>query len=641
MLRLPNVFLTLVLTFGTSWLSSFPTLCAQDADQQFENQVAKVAEIATKSIIGIETIGGSGKVDGTKKSNGAGTGVVVDSEGYVLTAAYFIADQPSGIVATLPSGKRTPATVVAHDRSRNLVLLKLKTSEKLNPFPLLTRDQLKVGQTVIAVGKGYDVTSVQVSTGVISATDRVWGRAIQTDAKVSPANYGGPLLDLRGKLCGIMAPLSPRSDKVMSGTEWYDSGIGFAVPVNEMMQRLDKLKAGQDLLTGMLGISFTGKDIYVDDCQIAFCTGSSPAGKAGIRPGDVITRLNGIKTQRQAQLKHALGPLYAGEEIEISVRRGNETLDLKATLTGEIEPYLPVAIGLAVNQSDDGVKVRAIETDSPAEKAGIEVGDVIKQANEAPIEKLEDLIIQIAATASGKELDLNIDRDGRSKDFKVEVDLRKAFIPPFSKPAESDAQATSFELKLAEAPNTCLAIKPTADKEADSDQQPPAILVWLLPAGEFDREKIEQDWKVECQNQNTMLLAIASADKKKWTSEEAAVVLQAINTLAKQNKIDRRRTVIGGQGNGGTMASIVCFSRAKNFQGLVLQEAELSLQAPKITTNPVAPMMVLLTEPEDASRAAAQVKSLTPVVESKTPIEKVVRLTPERILAWVNFVDRL
>ena len=180
MLRLTNVTLLLALVLGTSWLSSSPTLCAQDPDQQFESQIAKVAETATQSIIGIETIGGSGKVDGTKKSNGAGTGVVVDSEGYVLTAAYFLADEPSGIVATLPDGKRIPATVVAHDRSRNLVLLKLKISQKLNPFPLLARDQLKVGQTVVAVGKGYDVSSVQVSTGVISATDRVWGRAIQT-----------------------------------------------------------------------------------------------------------------------------------------------------------------------------------------------------------------------------------------------------------------------------------------------------------------------------------------------------------------------------------------------------------------------------------------------------------------------------
>ena len=641
MLRLPNVTLTLALIFGTSWLASSTTLRAQDPEQQFESQIAKVAEAATESIISIETIGGSGKVDGTKKSNGAGTGVVVDSKGYVLTAAYFVADKPSGIVATLPDGKRIPATVVAHDRSRNLVLLKLKTSKKFSPFPLLARDQLQVGQTVIAIGKGYDVSSVQVSTGVVSATDRVWGRAIQTDAKVSPANYGGPLLDLRGRLCGIMAPLSPRSDKVMSGTDWYDSGIGFAVPVDEMMQQLDKLKAGEDLLAGKLGVSFTGKDIYVDDCKVAFCTGSSPAGKAGIRPGDVITSLNGIKTQRLAQLKHALGPLYAGEEVKISVRREDKTLDLKATLAGELEAYVPVAIGLAANKTDDGIKVRAIETDSPAEKAGIEVGDLIQQANGTLIEELQDLVTQVAATASGKELSLNIDRDGKSKDFKLQVDLRKASIPPFTEPAESDAQATSFELKIAEAPNKCLVIKPTADEDADSDQQPPAILVWLLPAGEFDRDKIEQNWKVECQNHNTILLAIASADKKKWTSQEAAVVGQALNTLAKQSKIDQRRTVIGGPGNGGTMASIVCFSQARNFQGLVLSGAELSLQAPKITTDPVAPMMVLVTEPEDTGRAAAQTKSLTPVFESKTPIEKVLRLNPERILAWVNFVDRL
>ena len=216
---------------------------AQDVDQQLENQIAKVTQLAAESVIGIETIGGSGKVAGTKKSNGAGTGIVVDSEGYILTAAYFLADDPSGIVATLPDGKRVPATVIAHDRSRHLVLLKLKTSQQLAAFPLLPRDQLQVGQTVIAIGKGYDVTSVQISTGVVSATDRVWGRAIQTDAKVSPANYGGPLLDLQGRLCGIMAPLSPNDDKIMGGTEWYDSGIGFAVPVDEMMQRIDTLKS--------------------------------------------------------------------------------------------------------------------------------------------------------------------------------------------------------------------------------------------------------------------------------------------------------------------------------------------------------------------------------------------------------------
>ena len=150
---------------GVALFANLTTICAQDADQQFENQVAKVAEAASESVVGIETIGGSGRVEGAKKSNGAGTGIVVDAGGFVLTAAYFLADEPSGIAVTLSDGKRVPATVVANDRSRNLVLLKLKTDRKLKTFPLLARDELKVGQTVIAVGKGYDVSSVQVSTG--------------------------------------------------------------------------------------------------------------------------------------------------------------------------------------------------------------------------------------------------------------------------------------------------------------------------------------------------------------------------------------------------------------------------------------------------------------------------------------------
>ena len=641
MLLLTPANLALAFIVYASFLFSPATNFAQDADQQLESQIAKVAEMAAQSVVGIETIGGTGKVDGTKKSNGAGTGIVIDSEGYVLTAEYFLADQPTGIAATLPDGKRVPATVVAHDRSRNLVLLKIKTKNELKPFPLLARDKLNVGQTVIAVGKGYDVSSVQVSTGVISATDRVWGRAIQTDAKVSPANYGGPLLDLRGRLCGIMAPLSPRSEKVMSGAEWYDSGIGFAVPVDEIMHQLDKLKSGEDLLSGKLGISFAGKDIYVDDCEIAFCTGNSPAGQAGIRPGDVIVRFNGTQTDRQAQLKHALGPLYADEEIKISVRRGHETLDLSATLTGELEPYQPVAIGLAVDLTDDGIKVRGVATDGPADQAGIVPGDLIKQANQIATDELQDLVMQIAATAAGDELSLNIERGDDSKDITLKVGLRSADIPTSINPGEADAEATTFEIKIAEAPNSCLVIKPTEKQDADSKTQLPAILVWLLPAGEFDREQIEQDWKAECQNQNTVLLAIAAADKSKWTSEEAAVILLALNTLARQTKFDNRRVAIGGQGNGGTMASIVCFSQPRSFQGLVLSAAELSSQAPKITTSPVAPMMILVSEPDDDARTAAQRKSLAPAVESKTPIEQVLRLTPERILAWVNFIDRM
>ena len=117
-------FLTAFIFASMNLLANLPTSFAQDADQEFENQVAKVAEAAAESVVGIETIGGTGRVDGAKKSNGAGTGIVIDSDGFVLTAAYFLADNPSGIAATLSDGKRVPASVVAHDRSRNLVLAK-------------------------------------------------------------------------------------------------------------------------------------------------------------------------------------------------------------------------------------------------------------------------------------------------------------------------------------------------------------------------------------------------------------------------------------------------------------------------------------------------------------------------------------
>ena len=375
----------------------------------------------------------------------------------------------------------------------------------------------------------------------------------------------------------------------------------------------------------------------------------------------MIVSLDGKETERQAQFKHALGPLYAKQETTISVRRGDKTLDLKATLTDKLEPFEPVAIGVAINETSDGLKVRWVEPDSPAAEAGVEVGDLIKEVDEVSVKKRADLALQIGAIATDKGVSLKLEREGKEQILGFKTGKRNATIPPFEEPAERPGDAKSSELIVAEAPNECLVIKPTspddeeklrqkmrgqflgddADGEEADDADRPAILVWLLPAGKFDRKQIEKDWQDVCQQQNTILLAIGAADATKWTPQEMAVVGRAVSTLSKETKFDQRRVVIGGRGNGGTMASIVCFSQARNFQGLILQEASVSAQIPTIRTSPVAPMMVLVTEPEKESRAAAQRKSLKPVIESKTPVEQVMRLTSERILTWVNFVDRL
>src|SRR5439155_23501610 len=106
---------------------------------------------------------------------------------------------------------------------------------------------IHVGQWAIAVGRTYEGDRPNLSLGIVSAVGRIWGKAIQTDAKISPSNYGGPLVDISGRVTGVLVPLVPEGNNEIAGVEWYDSGIGFAVPLAHIMNVLPRLKEGHDL----------------------------------------------------------------------------------------------------------------------------------------------------------------------------------------------------------------------------------------------------------------------------------------------------------------------------------------------------------------------------------------------------------
>src|SRR5206468_8293978 len=138
------------------------------------------------------------------------------------------------------------------------------------------------------------------------ALGRIWGKAIQTDAKVSPLNYGGPLVDLQGRVMGVLVPASPRGQDETAGVEWYDSGIGFAIPLEDINAVLPRLKEGQDLKKGLLGVTLQSTDIYGATPVVGSIAPDSSAAKAGIKGGDVIVEIDGHKVVRQAQILHLL-----------------------------------------------------------------------------------------------------------------------------------------------------------------------------------------------------------------------------------------------------------------------------------------------------------------------------------------------
>ena len=157
--------------------------------------------------------------------------------------------------------------------------------------PPIWRDprDIEVGQWAIALGLGFSGSDPSVTVGIVSALNRMNGNAVQTDAKLSPANYGGPLCDVRGQVLGLSVPMAQRPGE-LAGVELYDSGVGFAVPKDRLDQIVSVLKTGRSLYRGWLGVSVDRSTAGVVIQNVA---DPSPMREAGVVPGDKILAANG------------------------------------------------------------------------------------------------------------------------------------------------------------------------------------------------------------------------------------------------------------------------------------------------------------------------------------------------------------
>lgn len=607
----------------------------QDVEAELEKAVAAAVDSVSAAVIRLETIGGDGQVDGQKFTKGSGTAIVVDQNGYLLTASYFVADNPAGIIATLPNGKRVPAEIVARDRSRKLALLKIEAVDGLQVPRFAGRDKIAVGQTVVAVGRTIDAKTTQLSTGIVSATNRIWGKAIQTDAKISPANFGGPLLSIDGAVVGILVPMSTRSEGELAGTEWYDSGIGFAVPVNEVLERFETLKQGSDLHPGLLGVNFEGSDIYAGEAKVAFLLGSSPAGEAGVRIGDTIVGCNGKPVIRQAQLRHALGPLYAGDSVILTLANDSGTREVTAKLVKEIPPYRPVGIGVAAAMENGKISVRQLDPSGPAELAGMRVGDKILMANQRPVKDIPKLRMAVAAVAAGQPLALLVEREGEEETLELTVGDLSTEIPDEVRGLLVDAgDATVVNISVAEDVNECFAIVPPSSK---ANASLPSLLVWIPPSGKVEEAEALERWGDHCLKSNTIVLIPQSSDKQRWDSQEVDFVNRAVATLAKKNKFEKSRVVIGGTKSGATFASLVALTPGTQFRGLILDRGPVSSKIGEPKTSPVSPLMVLVAGEDQMQSMTSSLKKLR---NSKFAIQSEPTISKVEMFRWLNLVDR-
>lgn len=304
------------------------------APKAFRAAVDKVlpAVVTIESFGGLTSTTRKGSIGGIRKpGDGPTTGLIISDDGYVITSTFnFIRQQPVITVVTR-DGTRHVAQLLGRDNIRKLCVLKIEGASDLPVAEIAPRDELRVGQWAVSVGVGFGDSEPAISAGIISARSRVSGRAEQTDANISPANYGGPLVDIEGRVIGICVPLNPKSQETGAGVEWYDSGIGFAIPLDGAEKMITAMKEGKIVQPAQLGVQVKNDDqpgVLVQKVQP-----DSAAAKAEIKDGDRIVKFADQDVTDAQQLRTLIGGFAAGDKVVLVVKRKGMDVKIEVTLT--------------------------------------------------------------------------------------------------------------------------------------------------------------------------------------------------------------------------------------------------------------------------------------------------------------------
>jgi len=643
-----------------------PARAQEDLEGLEEQAIRSAVATIAPSVVRIETIGGLERVGSVLVGTGPTSGLIVSDDGFIVSSAFNFIQQPSSILVTLPGGQRAAAKIVARDHARMLVLLKVNTESKL-PVPVaVPRSEVSVGQWSIAVGRTYDQPEPNLSVGVISATNRVWGKAIQTDAKISPTNYGGPLIDIQGRVLGVLVPLSPQgksqegSAGEVAGAEWYNSGIGFAVPLAEINERLATLKTGKDLHPGLMGVSLKPGDIYALPAEIAASQPGSPAYKSGVKAGDTIVEIDGQKIVRQAQLKHVLGTRYAGDKVKLVLKRADAAVDVTVELIDKLEAYEHPFLGILPwrGVAEPGAAVRYVYPGSPAAEAGIQPGDRIVALSQAGPEVAMANATALRTAVANLEPKTKVTLKIVRGDQTLAIDLLPVKLPteiPGELPpalatapaAPADKPTTGIvEIKLPEETNECLALVP----DNYHPQVPHALVVVLHAPGPVDKMAFEARWKPVCEKHGLIALAPMSAKGDKWEPTEADFVRKTLDDVIAHYNVDPTRIATYGYQAGGSMAWLVGFGHIDRVRAVIAIDALPPGRTKAPENDPVNRLAIFVGTAAKATTAAGMKAVLARLEAAKFPItQHAIGDQPRDLTAdelselgrWIDSLDRI
>ena len=599
----------LAVTSGMASRASEPTVAEERA---FREAVARVAGgvVRIEPVVASEAAVGRGAeaVAGT----GASTGLVLDPAGWVLTTAFAVPRDVAETVIVRPDGGRQAARAVGRDLPRGLVLLKTEPLPDAPSLEVALRADLAAGQWTIAVGRGWTAAAPAVSVGILSAVDRAWGRAVQTDAAVSPANYGGPLIDIRGRVIGILAPLPADTAGMNLGTELYDAGIGFAVPLEDVARLRSRLEAGEMLAGGILGISYRSDDLINGEPVIASCRQGSPAAEAGLRPGDRIVAVDGQAVTRIADARQRIAARHAGDVVTVDVERGEKPakkLTLQATLAESLPPWRQAMLGLvAAGGTDDEVKGVQVEwalPQGPAAAAGLEAGDVVESVTPAdpsddavagePLGDAAELAGRLAGIEPGSRVELAVRKGEARRDVEIATvpfDPRLPDeLPPLADVATSADAVNVTRLAGAEVAEPALAVLP-----AGQAKTPVGVLIYCGPPRGTLADSEATAWKAMVARHGVAVILAASADPQRWSRDDIDAIRRALAALHARRPIDPRRVAVAGTAAGGSFAWLVAERLPGVVRGVALQAASLPRQAVIPAAEPGRALWVLLEE---------------------------------------------
>ncbi|WP_436135572.1 DegQ family serine endoprotease [Acidovorax sp. LjRoot129] len=369
--------------------------------------------------------------DEDQQPRGVGSGFILTADGFVMTNAHVV-EGADEVIVTLTDKREFKAKIVGADKRTDVAVVKIEATG-LPAVKVGDLNRLRVGEWVMAIGSPFGLENT-VTAGIVSAKQRDTGDYlpfIQTDVAINPGNSGGPLINMRGEVVGINSQIYSRSGGFM--------GISFAIPMDEAIRVSEQLRASGRVTRGRIGVQIgqvtkdVAESIGLGKAQGALVTGveaGSPADKAGVEAGDIITRFDGKPIEKVADLPRLVGNTKPGTKSAMTVFRRGASRDLGITIA-EIEPDKPAAkaaereekpkasaaaqqIGLAVTELTDAqkkeLKVKggvlvAAATDAAA-RAGLREGDVILAVANTEVSGVKEFESVLGKADKGKAINV-------------------------------------------------------------------------------------------------------------------------------------------------------------------------------------------------------------------------------------------